>query len=204
MMLKTQGNSIKNRINPKCEIRKQISDRVSLTLALVNDIDTLAAIAECWTRTFENGGKIYFAGNGGSAADAQHFAAELAGKFYLEREPLPAVALTTNSSILTALGNDYGYDIIFARQIQALAEPGDVVVGISTSGNSLNVLKAMEAARAAGAVTVAFTGMGGKLKETADIVLTVASHDTPRIQEIHETAGHIICSLVEGYLFGNK
>jgi D-sedoheptulose 7-phosphate isomerase len=201
MITKIRTENIKNRTNVNEEIRKQIYDCVSLELSLISNMDTLTNIAECWTRTFDNGGRVFFVGNGGSAADAQHFAAELAGKYYLEREPLPAIALTTNSSVLTAIGNDYGYDLIFARQIKALAKPGDVVVGISTSGNSPNVLKAMAAAHEAGAVTVAFTGMDGKLKEIADIILSVASRDTPRIQEVHETAGHIICSLVERSLF---
>ncbi len=204
MLLKTRVNGIKNHLLTKDVIKKQIYDCLSLELALMNDIDTLTTIAECWVRAFKNGGTVFFMGNGGSAADAQHLAAELAGKYYLEREPLPAIALTTNTSLLTAIGNDYGYDNIFARQVKALARPDDIAVGISTSGNSPNILKAMEAARDAGVLTVAFTGPGGKLKDAADIVLSVASHDTPRIQEIHGIAGHLICYLVERSLFGNE
>lgn len=204
MVIKTPVENDNSHTRHKELVRKQIDDCISLKLALSSDIDTLIAIAECWIRTFENGGKVFFIGNGGSAADAQHFAAELSGKFYFEREPLPAIALTTNSSVLTALANDYGYEVIFSRQIKALVKSGDVVVGISTSGNSINILKAIEAAHEIGALTVAFTGKSGKLQVAADIVLAVASFDTPRIQEVHETAGHIICSLVERSLFGKR
>ena len=143
-------------------------------------------------------------GNGGSAADAQHIACELGGKFYLDRAPLPVIALTTNTSSLTAIGNDYSYEEIFARQVRGLAKQGDIVVGISTSGNSPNVLRGIEEAKQLGAITVAFTGQGGRLKELAEYVLSVPSSDTPRIQEAHITAGHIICYLVEDTLFGNK
>ena len=177
---------------------REVHDRIT---AIVPQIERAAGLM---ISCIENCGKIMFAGNGGSASDAQHLAAELAGKYYLEREPLPAIALTTNTSLLTAIGNDYGYDNIFARQVKALARPDDIAVGISTSGNSPNILKAMEAARDAGVLTVAFTGPGGKLKDAADIVLSVASHDTPRIQEIHGIAGHLICYLVERSLFGNE
>ena len=148
------------------------------------------------------GNKIIFCGNGGSAADAQHLTAEFTGRFFLERRPLPAIALNTNVSAITAIANDYGYDEIFLRQTQALAQPGDVIVGISTSGNSKNIVKAFEYANSVGVTTVAFTGeTGGKMKEIADILLNVPSSCTPRVQEAHITLGHIICEVVEQTLF---
>ena len=148
------------------------------------------------------GNKIIFCGNGGSAADAQHLTAEFTGRFFLERRPLPAIALNTNVSAVTAIANDYGYDEIFLRQTQALAQPGDVLVGISTSGNSKNIVKAFEYANSVGVTTVAFTGeTGGKMKEIADILLNVPSSCTPRVQEAHITLGHIMCEIVEQTLF---
>jgi D-sedoheptulose 7-phosphate isomerase len=138
------------------------------------------------------------------SADAQHIAGELAGKFYLDRDPLPAIALTTNTSSLTAIANDYGYDQVFARQLRGLVNKGDIVIGISTSGSSPNVTIAMEEAKRHGAIIIAFTGQGGKLKEIAEYVLSIPSTDTPRIQEAHITAGHIIAYLVEEALFGEN
>lgn len=156
------------------------------------------AILDC----LKNNGKVFFCGNGGSAADAQHLAAELLGKFYIDREPLPAIALTTNTSVLTAVGNDYNYDEIFIRQLKGLGKPGDVLVGISTSGNSKNVVKAMEYANKSKIRTIALTGRsGGKMKEYADILINVPSDSTPRIQEAHILVGHIICEIVEKSLF---
>lgn len=144
------------------------------------------------------GRTVFFFGNGGSAADAQHLAAELVGRFMFERRPLAAVALTTDTSILTSIGNDYGFEQIFLRQIQALGRPGDVAVGLSTSGNSANVLKAIEAARSRGLVTVALTGSGGgKLAGVAHHCIQVPSTDTARIQESHITIGHLICMAVD-------
>ncbi len=144
------------------------------------------------------GNRIFFFGNGGSAADAQHLAAELVGRFVSERRPLPALALTTDTSILTSIGNDYGFDQIFMRQIQGLGRPGDVAIGLSTSGNSANVLRAIDAARAGGMVTVALTGRsGGRLAEQADFCLRVPSDDTARIQESHITIGHLLCHGVD-------
>ena len=160
------------------------------------------AIADQLIQALRNGNKVLLFGNGGSAADAQHIAAELSGKYTRHRDPLPAIALTTNTSSLTAIANDYGYEAVFARQLQALVAEGDIVIGISTSGSSPNVLLAMEEAKRRGAITIALTGQGGKLKELADYVLSVPSTKTPRIQEAHITIGHIICHLVEEEIFG--
>ena len=153
-------------------------------------------------RALKRGRKVILFGNGGSAADAQHIACELAGKFRLERKGLPAIALTTNTSSLTAIANDFGYEMVFARQVEGMVERGDVVVGISTSGRSPNVIRGLEAAKREGAMTVGLTGAkGGKLKELVDICIHVPSEDTARIQEAHITIGHIICQLVEEGLF---
>jgi len=152
---------------------------------------------------YRAGGKILVFGNGGSAADAQHFAAELVGRYKRERAALPAIALTTDTSILTAVANDYSYADVFARQVEAHARPGDVVIGISTSGNSENVLRALTVARRIGAMTVVLSGgSGGKLKDLADVSVIAPSSDTPRIQESHITAIHIVCDLVEGEMAG--
>lgn len=150
-----------------------------------------------------NGGKLLVMGNGGSAADAQHLAAELVGRFLLERRALPAIALTTDTSILTAVGNDYGFDEVFARQVEALAASGDLVLGISTSGQSANVIKALAAAREKGCQTIGLLGRdGGRVAGMVDLALTVPSPETPRIQEAHQLIIHIICDLVEKELFG--
>jgi D-sedoheptulose 7-phosphate isomerase len=144
------------------------------------------------------GNKVLWCGNGGSAADSQHLAAELVGRFRRERRALPSIALTTNTSILTAIGNDYGYDLVFRRQVEALCAAGDVVVGISTSGNSRNVCAALEAARQIGALTVAFAGeSGGRITEIAELSLRIPSKDTARIQEGHILCGHMICDWIE-------
>jgi D-sedoheptulose 7-phosphate isomerase len=179
------------------EILRQIGDTIELHRYLQREAAKIEAIAGAIATSFKSGNKILLCGNGGSAADAQHIAAELAGKFYQQRRPLPAVALTTNSSVVTAIANDFGYDDVFARQVTGLAKKGDVVLGISTSGESPNVIKAIEEAKRQGAVTIAFTGQGGVLTTLADFVLSVPSKDTPRIQEAHITAGHIMCYLVE-------
>jgi D-sedoheptulose 7-phosphate isomerase len=185
-------------------INNQIEESFKVKEALRERAETILTIAAELAATFRQGNKVLLCGNGGSAADAQHIAAELAGKFKLDRSPLPAVALTTNTSVLTALANDFGYNEVFSRQVRALAAPGDVVIGISTSGNSPNIILALEEAKAKRALAVAFTGSGGSLKEAADLCLYVPSEDTPRIQEAHITAGHIICALVEEELFGEK
>ena len=153
-------------------------------------------------RCLAAGGKILVCGNGGSAADAQHMTGELLGRFLMERPSLPAVALTVDTSTLTAIGNDYGYEDIFSRQVQGLGRKGDVLVAISTSGNSGNVLKAIEAAREAGLAVVGFTGKGGgRMAALCDHLINVPSSHTPHIQEIHEAVMHLLCQLIDHYLF---
>ena len=142
--------------------------------------------------------KVYFCGNGGSAADAQHLAAEFSGRFYIDRKAWPAEALHCNTSYLTAVANDYGYDVVYARMIDGIGQPGDILIGLSTSGNSANIVKAFEAAHQKKMITIAFTGMsGGQLKSLSNYLINIPSTDTPRIQESHITIGHIICQLVE-------
>jgi len=154
--------------------------------------------AEAMVTALKDGHKVFWCGNGGSAADSQHMAAELVGRFLRERKALPSIALTTNSSIVTALGNDYGYDVVFQRQIEALAAKGDVLVGISTSGNSKNVHAALQQARQMGVFTIAMTGAdGGRCADAAELALRMPSRETPRIQEAHTLCGHMICDYVE-------
>lgn len=164
----------------------------------------ICQIAQLMVACYRQGNKVMLMGNGGSAADAQHIAAELVGRFQLsERRPLAAIALNTNTSIITAIGNDYGFLKTFSRQVEALVQPGDVVIGISTSGNSPNVIEAIELAKAKGAKTIALVGQrGGRLSEVVDIALKVPSDETSRIQEAHITIGHILCYLVEQELCG--
>ncbi len=151
---------------------------------------------------FKRGNKVLFAGNGGSAADAQHWAGELVSRFYFDRPGLPAIALTTDTSILTAIGNDYGYDYVFARQVEALGCKGDVLFAISTSGNSKNILRAVDAARAIGISVIGFTGQGGgKMAELCELCFRMPSSETPKIQEGHEFIGHLICGLIEQRMF---
>jgi len=162
----------------------------------------IVAIAERVVETFWRGGKLLLCGNGGSAADAQHIAAEFVSRFRRERRGLPAIALTTDTSILTAISNDYGYERVFARQVEALGRPGDMVIGISTSGISASVIAAMHAARNGGMATVGFTGAsGGTLVDHVDLCLCVPSHNTARIQEVHITVAHVVCEIVERTLF---
>jgi D-sedoheptulose 7-phosphate isomerase len=163
---------------------------------------TLVTLARHISRIIPQGKKVMIMGNGGSAADAQHMAAEFVNRFKIERVPLPALSLCTDSSILTSIGNDYSFDQIFEKQVQALGLPGDVLIGISTSGNSPNILLALKAAREKGITTVALTGnQGGKMVEWSDHILIVPSKDTPTIQETHILAIHIICDLVDSFLF---
>lgn len=163
----------------------------------------IARFGEIVATALRRGNTIFFMGNGGSAADSQHLAAEFVGRFQKERRALPSVALTTDTSILTAIGNDYGFDKVFARQVEALAQPGDVVVGLSTSGNSANVLLAMQAAREQKALTIGMTGRtGGKMAEVCDLCIKVPSDITARIQEAHALIGHIICQIAEGEIAG--
>ena len=165
-------------------------------------LKTIIDITDAWCNSLQNGGRILFCGNGGSAADAQHIAAELSGRFYFDREPLDAEALHVNSSYLTAVANDYSYDEVYSRMVRAKGKNGDVLVGISTSGNSSNVIKAMEQAKKQGMLVVAMTGeKGGKMRECCDYLINVPSNDTPRIQECHIMVGHILCELTEEQLF---
>jgi D-sedoheptulose 7-phosphate isomerase len=163
----------------------------------------IALAARMMVESFRRGGKVILFGNGGSAADAQHIAAELVGKFGMERTALPALALNVNTSVITSISNDIDYSAVFSRQVEALARPGDVAVGISTSGRSRSVLEGLRAARQKGARTIGMTGLAGEpLRKAVDLCLTAPSHKTPRIQEVHITMGHIICDLVERSLFG--
>jgi D-sedoheptulose 7-phosphate isomerase len=165
-------------------------------------LGTITDIVDVITRALQRGARIYFCGNGGSAADAQHLAAEFSGRFYLDRKALPAEALHCNSSYLTAVANDYNYEVIYARLVEGICREGDVLVGLTTSGNSANIVKAFECAKAMGVVTVGFTGItGGLLKSLSDYLINVPSADTPRIQEAHIMVGHIVCQLTEERLF---
>jgi D-sedoheptulose 7-phosphate isomerase len=165
-------------------------------------VSLIAKVSELLVETFDTGNKVLLFGNGGSAADAQHIAAEFVGRFAFDRPALPALALSVNSSCVTAIGNDYGFDLVFSRQIEALARSGDLAIGISTSGNSLNVLHGLATAREKGLRTVAFTGCaGGKIKNAAEYCICAPSNETPRIQECHILIGHIISELVEETIF---
>ena len=191
-------------MNPR--ISESIAQSIAAKQDILTDGDFLARIekaADMITASLKGGGKIHFCGNGGSAADAQHLAAELSGRFYYDRPPLNAEALHCNSSYLTAVGNDYGYEHIFARLMRGTGHKGDVLVGISTSGNSKNILYAYDVCKELGISIISMTGAtGGKMKEASDLLLNVPSTDTPRIQESHIMIGHIICELVEIAMFG--
>ncbi len=181
---------------------KYLDRNIEFLKLLRTQAHLIVRIAEKFIETFRNGNKILFFGNGGSAADAQHLTAELVGRFKCERKALPAIALTTNTSSLTSIGNDYDFEDVFSRQIEALGKSGDLAVGITTSGNSKNVLKAIDAAKQIGMGTVGFTGGdGGVLSKTVDLALIAPAQETANIQEMHITAGHIICQLVEEKLF---
>jgi D-sedoheptulose 7-phosphate isomerase len=175
-----------------------IEEHLKVVRQLLDQQDVLQSIALAMTATLRGGGKILWCGNGGSAADSQHLAAEIVGRYRRDRRGLPSVALTTDTSIMTAVANDYGYEAVFSRQVHALGSTGDLLVGISTSGNSVNVIAALEAARSQGLVTVGFTGAdGGKLAALVDHLFAVSSHDTARIQEAHILAGHMLCDWIE-------
>ncbi|MFN0037467.1 MAG: SIS domain-containing protein [Saprospiraceae bacterium] len=186
-------------------IQNSIRDSIALKQAILADnafLQKIELAAQTLTNTFRNGGKALFCGNGGSAADAQHIAAELSGRFYADRPPLYAEALHVNTSYLTAVANDYGFDAVFARMVQAAGQPGDVLVALSTSGNSPNILKAIQTAKEKSMTVVGLTGAsGGKMATLCDVLLNVPSADTPRIQEAHILLGHIICQYVEKALF---
>ena len=165
-------------------------------------VDRIHQVADIMVKALKDGKRVLWCGNGGSAADAQHLAAELSGRFYYDRPPLNSEALHCNTSYLTAVANDYGYDLIYSRMIDGACHPGDVLVGISTSGNSTNICNAFRKAKDIQVITVALTGeTGGKMKELADVLLNVPSTDTPRIQESHIMIGHIICEIVEATIF---
>lgn len=186
-----------DRINCSIEVKKQIIKSDELIRAIEKSSSLLI-------EAFRNGKKTLFCGNGGSAADAQHLAAELSGRLYFDRPPLPAEACHVNSSFLTAVGNDYGFNQVFARYIDAVGQKEDVLIGLSTSGNSENIIEAFKTAKEKGMICIGFTGKtGGTLKDLSDILINVPSEDTPRIQESHITIGHIICEIVEKSLFGN-
>lgn len=185
-------------VDPDLVIQQAIANHVEVVQALPAQQAVLEGIAAAMTRALLAGNKILWCGNGGSAADSQHLAAELVGRFRRERRGLASIALTTDTSILTAVANDYGYERVFSRQVEGLCREGDVVVGISTSGSSRNICLALEAARSCGAFTVAFTGEGGGTMATiADAVLRIPSKDTARIQEAHILCGHILCDWIE-------
>jgi D-sedoheptulose 7-phosphate isomerase len=189
----------------KEKIKHCISESVSVKSELLKDERLLLLIAELVdviVTVFRNGNHIYFCGNGGSAADAQHLAAEFSGRFYINREALPAEALHCNTSYLTAVANDYSYDVIYSRLIRGIGKKGDILIGLSTSGNSPNIVQAFETAREKEMITIGFTGAsGGALKERSDYLVNVPSSNTPRIQEAHMLIGHIICQLVEEEYF---
>jgi len=189
------------------EVTRLIKDSIAAKERLLTPdfVAIVAKASEMVLHSMNEGHKLILFGNGGSAADAQHIAAEFVGRFAFNRPALPALALNVNTSCLTAIGNDYGFDLVFSRQIEALGQTGDVVIGISTSGNSANVLMGMAAAKKKGMPTIALTGgTGGKLKDAADICICVPSDQTPRIQEGHILAGHIISELVEEAIFHDQ
>ena len=184
-------------ISKSIEVKQQILQDETLLERLQQSVDIV-------TTAFKKGNKVLFCGNGGSAADAQHLAAEFSGRFYKDRAALPSEALHCNTSYLTAVANDYSYDVIYSRIIDGTGNPGDVLIGLSTSGNSANIVKAFESAHNKGMTTIGLTGSnGGVMKESSDVLLNVPSFDTPRIQESHIMLGHIICQLVEENLFGS-
>jgi len=189
---------IKNIIQASIDVKTQLLANETL-------LQTVADITRIMVNALAAGNRIYFCGNGGSAADAQHLAAEFSGRFYTDRKALPAEALHCNTSYLTAVANDYSYDVVYARLVEGIGRAGDVLVGLSTSGNSANIVRAFETAREKGIATVGFTGTtGGIMKGLSDHLLNVPSTDTPRIQESHILLGHIICQLVEEQYFATE
>jgi D-sedoheptulose 7-phosphate isomerase len=199
---------VKDRLDFEQRVSQSIHESIAVKerlLASAEIISMVAKAGEVLVDALTQGNKALLFGNGGSAADAQHIAAEFVGRFAFDRPALPALALSENSSSLTAIGNDYGFDVVFSRQIEALGRPGDVAIGISTSGNSRNVLKAISAAKKIGLQTIALTGYkGGELKKAADHCICVPSNETPRIQECHILIGHILSDLVERTIFDEQ
>ncbi len=188
-------------------IKKQIADSAATKQKILENselLDAIEAVAKACVSVYKNGKKTLLAGNGGSAADAQHIAAELVGRYGFDRPSIPSIALTTDTSNLTAIGNDYGYDKVFSRQLEGMAVKGDLFIGISTSGNSQNVINAFESAKAKGVTTVALVGRdGGTMAQMADFAIIVPSNATPRIQESHILIGHILCDIIEKEMFGD-
>lgn len=190
--------SIRELFEASIQVKQQVLQQQQLLLMIEEIVNVIVA-------AFKNGNSVYFCGNGGSAADAQHLAAEFSGRFYKDRSALPAEALHCNTSYLTAVANDYSYDVIYSRLIEGIGKKGDVLIGLSTSGNSRNILNAFEKARAIGITTVGLTGAtGGLLKAASDYLVNIPSSDTPRIQECHMLTGHIICQLVEEKYFSGS
>jgi D-sedoheptulose 7-phosphate isomerase len=187
------------------QIKNIVQSSINVKQEVLQNEDLLKTVGECIAvivKAFKGGNKVLFCGNGGSAADAQHLAAEFSGRFYTDRDSLPAEALHCNSSYLTAVANDYSYDVIYSRLLKGMGNKGDVLVGLSTSGTSKNIYNAFEVAKEKGMITIAFTGAtGGTLKSLSDYLINVPSTDTPRIQESHILLGHIICQLVEAEYF---
>jgi D-sedoheptulose 7-phosphate isomerase len=184
-------------------LRARILTSAEVKRELATDVDAATAAAVMLVEAYRTGHKMILFGNGGSAADAQHIAAELTGHFYLERPPLPALALTVDTSALTAIGNDYGFEDVYARQVTGMGQPGDVAIGLTTSGGSKNVVRGLEAAREHGLGTIALTGRsGGRAGEVADVCVRVPSDDTPRIQESHTVIGHTWAEIIEAAMFG--
>jgi len=189
------NEKIKNIIASSIDTKRQIMENERM-------IQTLEDCSNVITTAFKNGNKVLFCGNGGSAADAQHLAAEFSGRFYTDRDALPAEALHCNTSYMTAVANDYSYDVVYSRMIKGIGNPGDVLIGLSTSGNSKNIVEAFKTAKLKNMVTVGLTGdNGGMMKEMSDFLLNVPSSDTPRIQESHIMIGHIWCEIIEEVLF---
>lgn len=184
-------------INNSLDVKRKLMDSDQV-------LSTISHVANLVIDGYRNGNKVLLAGNGGSAADAQHIAAEFVSRFFFDRPGLPAISLTTDTSMLTAIGNDYGFDKLFARQVQAQSRPGDIFIGISTSGNSVNIIKAVEMAKNEGLITVVFCGEQGELKELADHAICVPSTCTPYIQECHICIGHMICAIVEEVIFSKE
>jgi D-sedoheptulose 7-phosphate isomerase len=186
-------------------VETQVRSSISVKTSVLENpqlLQQIADVAEVVTQAYKNGKKTLLAGNGGSAADAQHIAGEFVSRFYFDRPGIPSIALTTDTSVITAIGNDYGYEKLFERQVQALGNEGDIFIGISTSGNSANVIKALQACKEKGIISVGLTGLsGGKMAELCDYCIKVPSNETPRIQEVHILIGHIICCIVEENIF---
>ena len=194
--MENMKNFVTNQIKKSIQVKQQILEKKEL-------LKTILQVGEVLVEVYKNGNKLLIAGNGGSAADAQHIAGELVSKFYFDRPALPAIALTTDTSIITAIGNDYGYEKLFSRQIEANGVKGDVFLGISTSGNSKNVIEGLKIAKEKGLITIGLTGeSGGKMKNLCDYCICVPSNETPRIQESHILIGHILCSIIEEAMFG--